>query len=67
VDKTVLSMHNHNDLGMAAWPTITGNFRREHGRWKLINGIAGERAGKCFTREVAMTLKVHKDLGVYRW
>lgn len=64
VDRAILSMHNHNDLGMATANTIAGVQAGARQVEVTINGI-GERAGNTSLEEVAMTLKVHKDLGVY--
>lgn len=64
VDKAILSMHNHNDLGMATANTIAGIQAGARQVEVTINGI-GERAGNTSLEEVAMILKVHKDLGVY--
>lgn len=64
VDKAILSMHNHNDLGMASANTIAGIRAGARQVEVTINGI-GERAGNTSLEEVAMTLKVHKDLGFY--
>jgi 2-isopropylmalate synthase len=64
VDKAILSMHNHNDLGMATANTIAGVRAGARQVEVTINGI-GERAGNTSLEEVIMTLKVHKDLGFY--
>lgn len=64
VDKAILSMHNHNDLGMATANTIAGIRAGARQVEVTINGI-GERAGNTSLEEIAMTLKVHKDLGLY--
>lgn len=64
VDRAILSMHNHNDLGMATANTIAGVQAGARQVEVTINGI-GERAGNTSLEEVAMTLKVHRDLGVY--
>ncbi len=64
VDKAVLSMHNHNDLGMATANTIAGVQAGARQVEVTINGI-GERAGNTSLEEVAMTLKVHKELNCY--
>lgn len=61
VDKAILSMHNHNDLGMATANTIAGVQAGARQVEVTINGI-GERAGNTSLEEVAMTLKVHKEL-----
>ena len=64
VDKAILSMHNHNDLGMATANTIAGIRAGARQVEVTINGI-GERAGNTSLEEVAMILKVHKTLGFY--
>ncbi|MCP9766731.1 2-isopropylmalate synthase [Lacihabitans sp. LS3-19] len=64
VDKAILSMHNHNDLGMATANTIAGVRAGARQVEVTINGI-GERAGNTSLEEIVMTLKVHKDLGFY--
>jgi 2-isopropylmalate synthase len=64
VDKAILSMHNHNDLGMATANTIAGVRAGARQVEVTMNGI-GERAGNTSLEEVVMTLKVHKDLGFY--
>ncbi|AWV99477.1 2-isopropylmalate synthase [Arcticibacterium luteifluviistationis] len=64
VDKAILSMHCHNDLGMATANTIAGVQAGARQVEVTINGI-GERAGNTSLEEVAMTLKVHKELDCY--
>jgi 2-isopropylmalate synthase len=64
VDLAILSMHNHNDLGMATANTIAGVRAGARQVEVTMNGI-GERAGNTSLEEVVMTLKVHKDLGFY--
>ncbi len=64
VDKAVISVHCHNDLGMATANTISGLINGARQAEVTINGI-GERAGNTSLEEVAMTLKVHKDLDLY--
>jgi len=64
VDKAILSMHNHNDLGMATANTIAGIRAGARQVEVTINGI-GERAGNTSLEEVAMILKVHKTLGFH--
>ncbi len=64
IDKAILSMHNHNDLGMASANTIAGVRAGARQVEVTINGI-GERAGNTSLEEVVMTLKVHKDLGFH--
>ncbi|MFY7912402.1 MAG: 2-isopropylmalate synthase, partial [Emticicia sp.] len=64
VDKAILSMHNHNDLGLATANTIAGIRAGARQVEVTINGI-GERAGNTSLEEVAMILKVHKSLGYH--
>jgi 2-isopropylmalate synthase len=64
VDKAILSMHCHNDLGMATANTISGIRAGARQVEVTINGI-GERAGNTSLEEIVMTLKVHKDLGLH--
>ena len=64
IDKAILSVHCHNDLGMATANTISGLINGARQAEVTINGI-GERAGNTSLEEVAMTLKVHKDLNLY--
>jgi 2-isopropylmalate synthase len=61
IDKAVISVHCHNDLGMATANSITA---LSHGARQVecaVNGI-GERAGNTALEEVVMTLKVRADL-----
>ncbi|WP_044175101.1 2-isopropylmalate synthase, partial [Flectobacillus major] len=62
IDKAIISMHNHNDLGLATANTIAGIQAGARQVEVTINGI-GERAGNTSLEEVAMILNVHKDLG----
>lgn len=64
IDKAVISVHCHNDLGMATANTIAGLMSGARQAEVTINGI-GERAGNTSLEEVAMTLQVHKDLDLY--
>lgn len=64
IDNAVISMHNHNDLGLATANTIAGIQAGARQVEVTINGI-GERAGNTSLEEVAMILNVHKDLGYY--
>lgn len=64
IDKAILSVHCHNDLGMATANTVSGLINGARQAEVTINGI-GERAGNTSLEEVAMTLKVHKDLDLY--
>ena len=64
IDKAVISVHCHNDLGMATANTISGLINGARQAEVTINGI-GERAGNTSLEEIAMTLQVHKDLDFY--
>jgi len=60
IDKAVVSMHCHDDLGMAVANSLAGI---ENGAWQIectINGI-GERAGNCSLEEVVMALRTRND------
>lgn len=58
VHKAVLSVHCHNDLGMATANTMAGVLAGARQAEVTINGI-GERAGNTSLEEVAMILKCH--------
>jgi 2-isopropylmalate synthase len=61
IEKAVVSMHCHNDLGMATANTLAGlkaGARQVEG---TINGI-GERAGNASIEEVVMALHTRRNL-----
>ncbi|OOF17206.1 2-isopropylmalate synthase [Salinivibrio sp. PR932] len=61
IDKAVISVHCHDDLGMSVANSIAAiqaGARQVEG---TINGI-GERAGNCALEEIAMILKTRADL-----
>ncbi len=60
VDKAILSVHCHNDLGMATANTIAGLQNGARQMEVTINGI-GERAGNTSLEECAMILRSHKE------
>lgn len=64
IDKAVISVHCHNDLGLATANTIAGLTNGARQAEVTINGI-GERAGNTSLEEVAMILQTHKDLDLY--
>jgi 2-isopropylmalate synthase len=64
IDKAVISVHCHNDLGMATANTIEGLRHGARQAEVTINGI-GERAGNTSLEEIAMILKTHKDLDLH--
>jgi 2-isopropylmalate synthase len=60
IDKAVVSMHCHDDLGLAVANSLAGI---ENGAGQIectINGI-GERAGNCSLEEVVMALRTRAD------
>ncbi len=60
IDKAVISVHVHNDLGLAVAESLAAI---EQGAGQVectINGI-GERAGNCSLEELVMALRVRKD------
>lgn len=64
IDKAIISVHCHNDLGLATANTISGLIHGARQAEVTINGI-GERAGNTSLEEVAMILKTHKDLNLH--
>lgn len=63
IDKATISIHCHNDLGLATANSLAGITNGARQVEVTINGI-GERAGNTSLEEVVMALKVHKDLGL---
>jgi 2-isopropylmalate synthase len=60
IDKAIISVHCHNDLGMASANSVTAI---RHGARQIecaVNGL-GERAGNAALEEVVMMLKVRRD------
>lgn len=64
IDKAIISVHCHNDLGLATANTLSGLIHGARQAEVTINGI-GERAGNTSLEEVAMAIQVHKDLNLY--
>lgn len=62
VDKATISIHCHNDLGLATANSLAGIMNGARQVEVTMNGI-GERAGNTALEEVVMALKVHKELG----
>ena len=56
IDKIVLSVHCHNDLGMAVANSLSAVLAGARQIECTVNGI-GERAGNCSLEEVVMALK----------
>jgi len=61
IHKAVISVHCHNDLGLATANTISGLVHGARQAEVTINGI-GERAGNTSLEEVAMIIQTHNDL-----
>jgi 2-isopropylmalate synthase len=64
IDKVTISVHCHNDLGMATANTIAGLMNGAGQAELTINGV-GERAGNTSLEEVAMIIKTHKGLDMH--
>lgn len=63
IDKAIISVHCHNDLGLATANTIAGVINGARQVEVTVNGI-GERAGNAALEEVVMILKTHQKLGL---
>ena len=62
IDKrAIISLHNHNDLGLAVANTLAGIEAGARQVECTINGL-GERAGNAAVEEIVMALKVRSDL-----
>ena len=64
IDKAIISVHCHNDLGLATANSIAGLAAGARQIEGTINGI-GERAGNTSIEEVVMILKTHHSLGLH--
>lgn len=64
IDKAIISVHCHNDLGLATANSIAGLQNGARQVEGTINGI-GERAGNTSIEEVVMILKTHSVLGLH--
>lgn len=65
INDAIISVHCHNDLGMATANTMAALTNGARQVECTINGL-GERAGNCSLEEIAMILKTRKDvLGLY--
>lgn len=60
IDQAVISVHCHNDLGMATANSLSGIFNGARQVEVTVNGI-GERAGNTSLEEMAMVLYTRKD------
>lgn len=61
IDQAVISVHCHNDLGMATANSIAAVMAGAGQVECTINGI-GERAGNCSLEEFVMTLRTRQDI-----
>lgn len=63
IDKAIIAVHCHNDLGMATANEISAIRNGARQAEVTINGI-GERAGNTSLEEVVMTCRCHRELGI---
>ncbi len=61
IDKAIISVHCHNDLGLAVANSIVGIENGARQVECTVNGI-GERAGNASLEEIVMALKVRNDI-----
>ena len=61
IDKAVISVHCHNDLGLAVANSLSAALNGAGQVECTINGI-GERAGNCSLEEVVMALRTRRDV-----
>ena len=64
IDKAVISVHCHNDLGLAVANSLSAIINGARQVECTINGI-GERAGNCSLEELVMILKTRPTLNLY--
>jgi len=64
VDKAILSVHCHNDLGLAVANSLAAVGAGARQIECTVNGI-GERAGNCAMEEVVMALRTRQDAMPY--
>jgi 2-isopropylmalate synthase len=60
IDKAVISVHCHNDLGLAVANSVMALYEGARQIECTINGI-GERAGNCALEEVVMAVRTRND------
>ncbi len=63
IDQAIISVHCHNDLGLATANSIAGLQSGARQIEGTINGI-GERAGNTSIEEVVMILKTHQGINL---
>lgn len=61
IDKVDLSVHCHNDLGMAVANSLAGVLAGANQVECTVNGL-GERAGNAALEEIAMAIKTRRNL-----
>ena len=61
INKAIIAVHCHNDLGMATANSIAAILNGARQVECTINGL-GERAGNASLEEIVMALKVRKDI-----
>lgn len=61
IDKAVLSVHCHNDLGLAVANSLAAIHAGAGQVECTINGI-GERAGNCSLEEIVMAMRTRRDI-----
>jgi len=61
INKAIISVHCHNDLGMATANSLSAAMNGARQIECTINGL-GERAGNAALEEIVMALKVRKDI-----
>ena len=60
IERTIISVHCHDDLGMATANTLAGLLAGARQAEVTVNGI-GERAGNAALEEVVMALRTRED------
>jgi len=60
IDRAVISVHCHNDLGLAVANSLVAVLNGAGQVECTVNGI-GERAGNCSMEEIVMALKTRRD------
>jgi 2-isopropylmalate synthase len=63
IEKAIISVHCHNDLGMATANSMSGIINGARQVEVTMNGI-GERAGNTALEEIAMVIKTHGELNL---
>jgi 2-isopropylmalate synthase len=65
IDKAIISVHCHNDLGLAVANSLSAVARGARQVECTINGL-GERAGNAAMEEIVMALRTRRDRLPYR-